>query len=258
MILRERQNRIISTLQADGAASVRELAAALAVSESTIRRDLEILDRNGELVRTYGGAVLKPGTTVEDHGRTLDEGVFDDMRDVDLKSRMADVAAAMVTDGSVIILDIGTTTPLVARRLRGRDVTVITSNLAVFDELRDDDTVRLVLLGGVVRRNYRTLVGSLAELALSQISADTVFLSCTGVRSTGHVVDNMAVEAPIKQSMIAASDKVVLLASEAKFPGSGALRLCSLTDINTLITTNGAPDETLALCRNAGGEVTVV
>lgn len=257
MILRERQNRIISALRADGSASVRELAEALAVSESTIRRDLELLDKNGELVRTYGGAVLKPGSTVEEHG-TMSEGAFDDARDVDLKARMADAAAAMVTDGSVVILDIGTTTPLLARRLRGRDITVVTSSLAVFDELRDDEAVRLVLLGGVVRRNYRTLVGSLAELGLSQISADIVFLSCTGVRANGHVVDNMAVEAPIKQSMIAASDKVVLLASEAKFPGSGALRLCSLTEVDALVTTTGAPEETLALCRNAGGEVTIV
>jgi DeoR/GlpR family transcriptional regulator of sugar metabolism len=258
MILRDRQNRIISALRVDGAASVRELAEALDVSESTIRRDLEILDRNGELTRTYGGAMLKPGTTVEEHGGQAWEGEYSESVDVHLKSAIAKAAADMVVDGSVVILDIGTTTPLLARHLRGRDITVITSNLAVFDELRDDEAVRVVLLGGVVRRNYRSLVGSLAELALSQISADVVFLSCTGVRANGHVVDNMAVEAPIKQSMIAASDKVVLLASEAKFPGTGALRLCSLTDVDVLITTSGAPEETLALCRNAGGEVTVV
>ena len=63
------------------------------------------------------------------------------------------------------------------------------------------EAVRLVLLGGVVRRNYRSLVGSLAELALSQVSADLVLLTCTGVRANGHVVDNMAVEAPIKQAI---------------------------------------------------------
>jgi DeoR/GlpR family transcriptional regulator of sugar metabolism len=258
MILRERRDRILNALRADGAASVRELAEALSVSESTIRRDLEILDRNGELVRTYGGAVLNPGSTVEEHGASRSEGPFDGARDLGLKTDMADAAAAMVADGDVVLLDIGTTTPLVARTLRGREVTVITSNLAVFDELRDDEAVRLVLLGGVVRRNYRTLVGSLTQLALGQVSADLVFLSCTGVRANGHVVDNMAVEAPVKQSMIAASDRVVLLASEAKFPGTGALRLCSLTDIDALITTTGAPNDTLALCRNAGGEVTVV
>lgn len=257
MILRERQNRILAAVRTGGSASVRELAEALEVSQSTIRRDLELLDRNGELTRTYGGAVLPPGATVEDHGRSIEEGAFDDTVDADLKRRMAEAAAAMVSDGNVIILDIGTTTRHVARLLRGRDITVITSSLAVFDELRDDEAVRLVLLGGVVRRNYRTLVGSLAEQALGQISADILFLSCTGVRANGHVVDNMAVEAPIKQAMIAASGKVVLLASETKFPGSGALRLCSLTQVDALITTSGAPEETLALCRNAGGEVTV-
>jgi len=256
MILRERRNRIISALGPDGAASVKELAEALDVSESTIRRDLEILDRNGELVRTYGGAVLKPHETVEESTPSSEEP-FDDITDRDLKMRVAEAGARLVPYGSVILLDIGTTTPFLARLLRGRDVTVITSNLAVFDVLRDDDTVRIVLLGGVVRRNYRTLVGSLAEEALNQISADIVFLTCTGVRANGHVVDNMAIEAPIKESMIKASDKVVLLASEAKFPGSGALRLCSLSDVDVLITTTGAPEETTALCRNAGGNVIV-
>ncbi|MGL3200286.1 MULTISPECIES: DeoR family transcriptional regulator [Curtobacterium] len=267
MILRERQNRIIEALRADGAASVQELALALRVSAATIRRDLEMLDRNGELVRTWGGAVVAPGETTRElprgpHGAAsgdeddeVVEAPFEAAGDYDLKHRMAVAAAAMVQDGQVVILDIGTTTPLVAELLRGRDITVITTNLAVFDVLRDDDAVRLVLLGGVVRRNYRTLVGSLAEAALEQVSADVLFLSCTGVRANGHVVDNMAVEAPIKQSMIAAAERVVLLASEAKFPGTGALRLCSLTDVDTLITTTGAPDDTLAHSRNAGGEV---
>jgi DeoR/GlpR family transcriptional regulator of sugar metabolism len=259
MLLRERQNLILSALRTGGAASVHELAEAMAVSESTIRRDLDILDRNGELTRTYGGAVLSPGRTVDDDDATRIERPFADIDSQDdaLKERLADAAAAVVVDGSVIILDIGTTTARIARRLRGRDVTVVTSSLAVLDELRDDDVVRLVMLGGVVRRNYRTLVGSLAELALSQISADMLFLSCTGVRANGHVVDNMAVEAHIKQAMIAASEKIVLLASEKKFPGSGALRLCSVTDVDVLVTTDGAPDDALALCRNAGGQVVV-
>jgi DeoR/GlpR family transcriptional regulator of sugar metabolism len=255
MILRERQNRIIKALLTDGAASVQELADALSVSAATIRRDLEMLDRNGELVRTWGGAVLAPRATAHDDDGEAVETPFEEAGDLDLKRRMAAAAAAMVTDGQVVILDIGTTTPQIAELLRGRDITVITTNLAVFDVLRDDEAVRLVLLGGVVRRNYRTLVGSLAEAALEHVSADLLFLSCTGVRANGHVVDNMAVEAPIKQSMIAAADRVVLLASEAKFPGTGALRLCSLTDVDTLITTTGAPDDTLAHSRNAGGEV---
>ncbi|MBA3528091.1 MAG: DeoR/GlpR transcriptional regulator [Propionibacteriaceae bacterium] len=256
MILRERQDRIVRALRSDGAASVHELARALKVSASTIRRDLDLLDRNGELTRTYGGAVLRPGETVGEHGEVgRIEGAFSADSDLELKQAMAVLAAALVADETVVLLDIGTTTPLIARQLRGRPVTVITSSLAVLDELRDDSSVRLVMLGGVLRRNYRTFVGSLTEHALTQVSADAVFLSCTGVRPSGYVVDNMAVEAPIKQSMIAAADRVVLLASEAKFPGTGALRLCALSDVDYLVTTSGADEQTLDLCRQAGGEV---
>jgi DeoR/GlpR family transcriptional regulator of sugar metabolism len=258
MILKERQDRIVRALRSDGAASVRDLASSLRVSESTIRRDLDLLDRNGELSRTYGGAVLRPGETVIEEGEPVQlERPFIGDVDFELKDAIAAKAAAMVADEGVALLDIGTTTPLIARRLRGRPVTVITSSLAVLDELRDDDSVRLVMLGGVFRRNYRSFVGSLTEHALTQVSVDLVFLSCTGVRPTGHVVDNMAVEAPIKKSMIASADRVVLLASEAKFPGTGALRLCTLAEVDCLITTPGANRQTLDLCRHAGGEVII-
>ena len=258
MILRERQDRIVRTLRSGGAASVRDLAQSLAVSESTIRRDLDILDRNGELTRTYGGAVLRPGETVTDSGDPPRlEGTFTADAGLELKQRVAERAAALVPDDSVVLLDIGTTTPLVARRLRGRPVTVITSNLAVLDELRDDSTVRLVMLGGVFRRNYRSFVGSLTQSALTQVSADLLFLSCTGVRPSGYVVDNMAVEAPIKQAMIGSADQIVLLATETKFPGTGALRLCALSDVDSVVTTGGADPKTLDLCRNAGGQVII-
>lgn len=248
----------MEVLRAEGAASVSEFALALRVSESTIRRDLILLDRNGELTRTYGGAVLRPGETIVGHGEAASlEGEFRTDTNIHLKRALAIRAASLIEDGSVIVLDIGTTTPLIARELRGRSVTVITSNLAVLDELRNDEFVRLVMLGGVLRRNYQSFVGTLTQLALTQVTADTVFLSCTGVRPSGNVVDNMALEAPIKQSLIDVADRVILLASETKFPGTGALRLCSLSNIDVVITTAGANFETLALCEEAGGEVMV-
>lgn len=264
VISSERRRRILSAVQADGSASVRRLAAQLSVSESTIRRDLQVLDRGGELLRTYGGALVpetapwpaRRGTT---EGGDAHEAPFEVVRGdrLDLKERVGARAAELVSDGDVVILDIGTTTPHVARRLRGRDVTVITSNLAVLDELRDDDTARIVLLGGLVRRNYQTLVGSLTERALAQVNADLVLLSCTGVRPNGRVVDNMAVETPVKQAMVEAADRVVLLATEAKFPGHGSYRLCALSDVDVLVTTTGSPDATTTICRDAGGKVLI-
>lgn len=245
----------MESLRATGVASVRELAESLQVSESTIRRDLKLLDANGELIRSYGGAALALRDMT--NGAMTEEHPFDVTATTDraMKEAMAEQAAALVADDSVVLLDIGTSTSLIARRLRGRPVTVITSNVGVLDELRDDDAVRLVMLGGVLRRNYQSLVGSLTEKAMRQVSADIAFLSCTGVRANGHVVDDMAVEAPIKQAMIEAADRVALVASETKFPGTGSLRLCSLADIDVLVTTGGADPQTLELCRQAGGKV---
>ncbi|MBD3003183.1 MULTISPECIES: DeoR/GlpR family DNA-binding transcription regulator [unclassified Streptomyces] len=257
MTSRKRHAKIVESLRSTGVASVRELAENLQVSESTIRRDLTLLDRNGELLRTYGGAALTPHGVAEAAGAEVDETPFDLVisRDEALKEAIAEEAVKLVEDDSVIVLDIGTTPLAIARRLRGRPVTVITSSLPVLDVLRDDDAVRLVMLGGVLRRNYQSLVGSLTEQALRQVSADLLFLSCTGVRPNGHVVDNMAVEAPLKQAMIETAGKVVLVAVETKFPGTGSLRVCSLSDVDVLITTSGADPNTLQLCREADGKV---
>jgi DeoR/GlpR family transcriptional regulator of sugar metabolism len=254
MTLRRRQASLLDAIRVKGVASVRELATTLRVSESTVRRDLAQLDRLGEVTRTYGGAVLSRNDTADDGKPEVPYAVIDEEHRP-FKEAMAAKAADLVPDDSVVLLDIGTSTPWVARRLRGRTVTVITGNLAVLDVLRDDPVVRLVLLGGVVRGNFQTLVGSLTLKALDQISADLMFLSCTGVRPNGHVVDDMAVEAPIKQAMMDAAGQVVLLAHEAKVPGTGSLRLCSLSDVDTLITTGGVDPSIVALCEQGGGRV---
>lgn len=255
MLQRERDRRIIRALRVRGTASAAELARQLGVSAATIRRDLQRLDRDGALTRVYGGAVL-------DGGRVLDDGTVEAPFEVSegkegrTKDALAALAVAeLVRDGDVLLLDIGTTTLRVARHLRERDVTVITSSIAVFDELRDDPKVELVLLGGVVRRHYRSLVGSLTESALAQVSADRLFLSCTGIRRDGQVLDNMQVEAAGKQAMIAAAESVVLVAPPSKFPGKGSLRICGLADIDVLVTNEDADSETVEICRQAGGEV---
>jgi len=257
MFLAQRHERILAAL-AGGGQSVVQLAEALGVSESTIRRDLDILAKGGQLERLYGGAVLTQGSraNITDSGSVEDPFISERRADLELRQRMAKEAARLVNDGDVVVLDIGSTTQLVARALRGRPVTIITSNLAVLDEVRDDDSVELVLLGGVLRRNQQSLVGPLAEQVIGQLSADMMFLSCTGVRG-GRVLDNMAVEAPIKHALIAASQRIVLLASEIKFPGSGALRLCSLDEVDVLITTPGTPEDDIASRREAGRKVIV-
>ncbi|MFG1695164.1 DeoR/GlpR family DNA-binding transcription regulator [Nonomuraea sp. NPDC049309] len=249
MLQRLRHAEIMRRVRDSGATSVRDLASQLGVSPSTIRRDLEVLDRDGTLRRVRGGALA---TVDADTDRPFSEVAAADEQD---KEAVAARAAELVGDGDVVLLDIGTTTMRLARRLRGRRITVVTSSLAVLDVLRSDPAVELLLLGGMVRRPYHSLVGVLTEAALAQVVADRVFLGASGVRPDGQLVDTTLAEVPLKRAMIAAAGQVVLLADRHKFPGTGALRVCGPEDVDVLVTNEGADEATLRACAAAGVEV---
>ena len=133
---------------------------------------------------------------------------------------------------------------------------MITSNLAVLEELADDPGIELLLLGGMLRRQYRSLVGFLTEDNLRQVHADVLFLGTSGVRPDGRVMDTTVVEVPVKRAMIAASDQVILLADSAKFPGRGMAGVCGPGQLDILVTNTPAEPLTAARLREAG--VTVI
>jgi DeoR/GlpR family transcriptional regulator of sugar metabolism len=253
MLAHERAERIVERLRERGTVSAQELVRMLAVSAPTVRRDLDRLEGEGVLRRVHGGAFLA-GTGIDVGEAPFAEVVADHAAE---KDAVAASAAALVQPGQVVLLDIGTTTMRIARHLRGRGVTVITGNLAVLDLLRHDETCELVLLGGSVRRNYQSLVGPLTEDALASVSADIAFLSCTGVRPDGSVVDDISQEATLKRAIVRAANRVVLVAPAAKFPGSGSLRICRLDDLHDLITTSGAEPGTVDRARQADVNVIV-
>jgi len=147
MLAARRHDRILELLRSDGPAEVNALSRELGVSGATVRRDLTHLEREGLLQRVHGGAA--PLGTAEPPFDVVAEDHQPG------KAQVGAAGAELVRDGDVVLVDIGTTTSHLARALRGRPVTVITSSLAVLDELAHDDTVELMLLGGVVRRNYR-------------------------------------------------------------------------------------------------------
>jgi DeoR/GlpR family transcriptional regulator of sugar metabolism len=174
---------------------------------------------------------------------------------VEEKDAIAQRCAELVKDGETVLLDIGTTAHRVARKLRGRSLTVITSSLAVFEELQDEHTIQLVLLGGVLRRDYRSLVGFLTEDNLRQVHADRLFLGTSGVRPSGQVMDTTVVEVPVKRAMIAASDHVVLVADVGKFPGTGMARVCGPQELDVVVTNAPVDEKTHIALREAGVEV---
>jgi DeoR/GlpR family transcriptional regulator of sugar metabolism len=248
MLSERRHQLILRQLRVNGPVSAAALAGTLGVSTATIRRDLLHLDAQGLLTRVYGGAAPVAG-----HDDPFVEVAA--VR-VDQKDAIAMRASQLIEDGQTVLLDIGTTAHRLARQLRGRSLNVITSNLAVLEELADDPGIELLLLGGMLRRQYRSLVGFLTEDNLRQVHADLLFLGTSGVRPDGRVMDTTVIEVPVKRAMIAASDQVILLADSAKFPGTGMASVCRPGELDILVTNTPAQPLTAARLREAG--VTVI
>jgi DeoR/GlpR family transcriptional regulator of sugar metabolism len=243
----QRRQEILRAVRG-GQAHVSDLATSFGVSEMTVRRDLRALASDGKLERVRGGAV---------HAGVEEPFAQIEVERFETKDRIGAAAAAMVSDGQTVMIDIGTSTLQLARHLHGRRVTVVTTNLAVLEELLPDPDIELVLPGGTVRRNYRSLVGVVAEDSLRQLKADVAVLGTSAVDTELGVWDTTMVEVPIKRLMIAAADCVVLLADAAKFAMSGVVRVCGPESIDHVVTDAPLP----AACRSAvdaaGIEVTV-
>jgi DeoR/GlpR family transcriptional regulator of sugar metabolism len=247
MLPAQRRQAILRAVRS-GTAHVTALAEEFGVSEMTVRRDLHALARDGKLERVRGGAV-----NVESE-RPFSEIAVERL---EAKDRIGRAAAALVEDGQTAMIDIGTTTLQAARHLRGRSLTVITTNLAAYEELLPEPRIELVLPGGVVRRNYRSLVGMFAEDTLRRLRADIAFLGTSGIDANLAVWDTTMVEVPIKRAMIAASQRTVLLADAAKFDMDAMVRVCEASELDAIVTDERLPAKRRRALGRAGVEVIV-
>jgi DeoR/GlpR family transcriptional regulator of sugar metabolism len=236
----------LRALRSSGTASVADLSAQLGVSGATIRRDLLKLEEDRLLTRVHGGAVI------EEEPLPFNEAAE---AQADEKEAIAALAVTMVEDGQSVILDSGTTVHRLARRLHGRRLTVITNNLAVYEELAEEETIDLMLLGGMVIRESRMMDGFMAEDNLRHLHADWLFMGACGIRPGGQVMDTTVAEVPARRAMIAASDKVVLLAGKSKFPGTGMVKICGPEDLDVVVTNASADEATRTALNEAGVRV---
>ena len=235
MLSEDRQLRIIAHVRERGFVTVSELCELYRVSEATIRRDLDALAEAGQVRRLRGGAGDIQGTVrPEPDLRSFAEVAAGSASAA--KQAIAERAAGMVEDGDVIALDSGTTVASMCRYLFHRSLTVATASLPVVEALQAAPTVDLIVIGGVLRPSYRSMVGHLAESMIGQLRFDKVFLGTAGVTASGDVMDSTPSEVPIKRAMLASARSSYLLADAEKFPGEGFLRVCGLDAFEALVT----------------------
>lgn len=233
----QRRQRILDLITA-GEEDVEFLAAALAVSESTIRRDLAVMSEQGVVTRTYGGAVLA-------HAQPEQALSTREHQNRAAKDAIARAAAARIDDGDSVLLDAGSTAGALARLLPGRRLRVVTGSLPLVPLLANEPGIDLMVLAGTVRPISMGVVGPLAELVLRRLSVDKVFLGADGVVAGRGLCEATAEQISLKELMAAQAAEVFVLADASKLGRATQNFWAPLARRWTLITDSSATEAQL-------------
>ncbi len=250
----ERRREILRRmLHRDGRVLVQDLARHFRISQITIRKDLDVLDGQGVIERTHGGAL-----PVQE-GALLDPSLRDKEKlHRKEKTQIARAAARLVEKGQSVLLDSGTTTTAIARALKDMaQLTVITNAINIAAELAGTH-IEVILTGGMLRKNSFSLVGPLAERTLRQLSADILFLGVDGFDTNAGLFTPNLLESEVNRAMVAIARRIVAVCDSSKFGRRSLCNIMPVTAVHEVITDKHIPKSDLHALREAGVMVTLV
>lgn len=232
-----RRSHIVQAIGTDGSVSVANLADQLAVSEMTIRRDLDELEKDGLVRRVYGGAVSARSRSYEPPFRVRST------ESSAAKRRIGKRAAQLVADGDTVALDVGTTTIEVGQNLVDRkNLTVITTSLRIANFFFSQSNTRLILSGGIVRQEEGSLTGELPKEAFKRLYVDRLFLGVASIHSDVGLTEYNWDDAVVKQAMIESAKEVIVVADSTKFETVAFAHVAPFSSIHKLVTDSFPPD----------------
>lgn len=253
MLNEERRRAILDLLKRDGRVLVGDLARHFDTSQVTIRKDLEVLDVQGIVHRTHGGALPAHEGALEDPSLREKEKLHRKE-----KLHIANAAARMVSEGQVVILDSGTTTTAIAHALRNfRNLTIVTNAVNIAAELSGAN-VEVILTGGTLRKNSFSLVGPIAEDTLRRLNADILFLGVDGFDVLYGLSTPNLLEAKVNRVMVEVSRRTVAVCDSSKFGRRSLSLIAPPNALHHVITDHGIPKPDLRALKKAGIEVTLV
>lgn len=255
MLARQRQAKILAELERAGGVRVADLVTMLEVSDMTVRRDLDVLARQGLLHKVHGGATLRLA-----HDRSTDEPGFEakSVRDLPEKRAIARVAAELVEPGSAVALSAGTTTWSLAARLTAvPELTVVTNSIRVAEILYPGAAAvdRTVLLIGGLRTPSDALVGPIAVDALRQLRVDLCFLGVHGMDEHGGFTTPNLMEAETSRVMAESARRLVVVADHSKWGVLGLCRIAHLAEASAVVSDSGLADPARQVLSEEVGEL---
>ena len=235
MLVTERHDRILHTLEKDGQVFVSRLSADFQVSEETIRRDLEKLEEEGYARRCYGGATFTGSMDLPFTVRKKSH--------VSGKRRLAAAAADLIPDGASIALDESTTATFVAEALKEKkELTVITTSMETVLLLSDKEDWTVLLTGGKLKPKNLSMTGPRVLDFIREYAIDWTIVSCAGMNSDRGIFDPTEDNAGIKRVMLDAAEHTILAVDKYKFERKSFSLICPFSSLDYVVT-DEQPDE---------------
>lgn len=231
MLAIERRQNIMSLIREKKSVRVHELAIIYDVTEETIRRDLDKLDKEGKIKKTYGGAVLENPVS--------EDSSFIDRLEVnmDKKKAIGMKAAELIEDGETIFIDMSTTSLEVIKAVDpSKQITVITNSLEAIIVLGKKSNVRLITIGGTYDQNNQFMGGAMSHMFIDYYYADKTFFSVKGITMDRDFMDSKEDVAEIKAKMVKNSKEAILVADASKFEKSALVRVIDPNSVAAIVT----------------------
>lgn len=238
MLANQRKDKILELLKEDGSAKVVNLAKLFKVTEVTIRQDLEKLEKEGLVLREHGGAFLK---NMENQVRTFSLSHQDNL---DKKELIANKCLEYISAGDTIILDSGSTTTEIAKKLKGiKNLTVITNALNIALMLGVEPGIEVIMTGGEFKPPTLSLTGQKAADFFTGLNVHKLFLATAGLSLKAGLTYPSISDLVVKRAMINAAETTYLVADSTKIGKSSLASLGALSMIDYIITDAGIEEK---------------
>ncbi|WP_050184414.1 DeoR/GlpR family DNA-binding transcription regulator [Domibacillus robiginosus] len=252
MLVAERQQKIVELVNERSSIRVTELSDIFSVTEETIRRDLEKLEKESKLLRSHGGAVSVQEDEAEIH---VSEREITNVKE---KKAIAYEAAKRIVEGDRIMLDASTTAWEMAKILPNMPLTVITNSIKVVMELSKKEKIEVISTGGMLLPKSLSYVGPLAERSLEMYHVNKVFLSCKGIHLEEGLSDSNEGQALLKKKMIERSDEIILMADSSKFGKRAFSLIVPPGKVNEVITDKEIDEVSQQVLKERNVKLTIV
>lgn len=250
MLPAERKNEILSRLTFEGKVIVSDLSRQYGVTEETIRRDLEKLEKEGFAKKIYGGAIKNENVNTELPYMVRKQ------TNVDKKKYIASIIGSMIKDGDYILLDASTTTLFTVKNISHlQNITLITNSVEVLLEVPQNNNWRVFCTGGSFVPESLSFVGHQAEEIISSYNVNLAVMSCKGIDMERGITDTREGNAQIKKLFMKAADTVILAADSSKFDKVSFVHFADIRDMSTVVTDTRPNDEWMRYFAARGTQV---